>query len=72
MSNEKLYGVWLKFPENKPANCERVLIKTEAYYKWQPAVYNEGYGCWDDNFGESYLYDLDSVKYFMRIPEIDD
>jgi len=72
MENNKLqYGVWLDFPQNKPNDCERLLIRRKGYGQiWEPAVYNEHYECWDDGEADDYLCDLDCVDKFMLIPEI--
>ena len=68
---ELQYGVWLDFPENKPKNNKRCLIRRKGYGQlWEPAVYNEDYDCWDDGEGDDYLCDLDCVDKIMVIPEI--
>lgn len=72
MENSKLlYGVWLDFPQNKPENNERCLIRRKGYGElWDPAVYNEYFECWDDGEGDDYFCDLNDVDKFMLIPKI--
>ena len=62
-------GTWIKFPDNKPEDGERVLILKHGYVFWEVYVYNEIHQCWDDSEGDDYMCDLDEVEYWMRIPK---
>lgn len=68
----KQYGVWLDYPEHKPMDGERVLIRVKGSGPyWECAVYNECHECWDDAEGDDYMYDLGEVDKVMFIPKIE-
>lgn len=69
--NELPKGVWLGFPENKPNDNDRVLIRRKGYGQiWDAAVYNAHYECWDDGEGDDIFCDLNDVDKFLIVPEI--
>lgn len=68
----KQYGVWLDFPDNKPEDGEKVIVRRKGYgLNWDMAVYNEYHECWDDCEEDDYWCELNEVDKFMRIPKIE-
>lgn len=62
------FGVWVNYPEDKPNDGERVLIRRNGYGAlWEVAVYDTYYECWDDGEGDDFLCALGEVDKFMRI-----
>ena len=68
----KQYGIWLDFPQNKPVDGEKVLIRRKGHRQnWECAVFNEYHECWDDAEGDDFMYYLEDVDKVMFISKIE-
>lgn len=61
-------GKWMNFDKNNILfpDGTRLLIKVND--DWKAAIYNEHCECFDDEEGDDWLCDLDSVQEFFLVP----
>lgn len=65
---------WIKTSEKQPDRMPNVKYSTVRCLTWYNGEvcilwFNHEHECWDDESGDDYECDIESVKYWMPLPE---
>ena len=60
---------WKNINEEKPNDSQRVLVCDKGFREVRILTYNDHYKCWDTEDGDDYYCDLNSIEWWMPLPE---
>lgn len=60
---------WKNINEEKPNDSQRVLVCDKRFGEVRILTYNDYYKCWDTEDGDDYDCKLNSIEWWMPLPE---
>lgn len=60
---------WKNINEEKPNDSQRVLVCDKHFGEVRILTYNDYYKCWDTEDGDDYNCELNSIEWWMPLPE---